>query len=421
MKFKTASSKESFSERGVLKVIDAILLRKRGYTAKMPSRGSAVVLLLSGGLDSIALWYALMKNHHVRVYPLFLVGWRQTTRGKKSWESVQFFSKIFKKQFPTQFRSVKTQTLNQTFSYRDIKNKSKILMDLPSIVPNMLINTTTNNYHFCLVNNPARLSLYTIKAFEYALSLRYGDEQAISTIVIGILSTDGEYVREASLSSIRSLNLSICLQTGDYSWTVLTPQEKNLHFYYSKSDLVKLLSVNHIPIYKSWSCNKDGSMHCGGCYNCISRRQAFKDNDLHDNTLYKTDNISSRASLLSSASSMTKMVITQLSHLVPHHTKPINKTPKNETYEALRLCPDVSTLCYQNKIYMINSENNLAIYNEVGRDIINRIKITRLITFENLYKYIASAYSGDKKKIKNDLVLFIKKNIDGNFIIGDKK
>src|SRR5690606_1306906 len=95
-------AEREFEDVELINDIERIFLKKRGYVFKMPKPGTPVILLLSGGLDSIAIWFLLLKKYRLNVYPL--------TLSRKPWNflngqqrSLDYYSKIFKKQFPKLF------------------------------------------------------------------------------------------------------------------------------------------------------------------------------------------------------------------------------------------------------------------------------------------------------------------------------
>ena len=47
----------------LIKTIEAFFKQKRGHVFKMPPSGTAVILLVSGGLDSTIIWEILLKYY----------------------------------------------------------------------------------------------------------------------------------------------------------------------------------------------------------------------------------------------------------------------------------------------------------------------------------------------------------------------
>ncbi len=54
----------------------------------------------------------------------------------------------------------------------------------------------------------------------------------------------------------------------------------------SKTDIVKMGSVLKVPFEDTWSCYKDGVIHCGVCGTCYERRLSFEEAGVIDPTVY---------------------------------------------------------------------------------------------------------------------------------------
>jgi len=82
----------------LLRTLDAIFLKKRGYIVKLPPFGSSVATCMSGGGDSVANIFILLNGFHYQVYPFFI------NRGQSAykWEkrAVEYYDKVFLKKFP---------------------------------------------------------------------------------------------------------------------------------------------------------------------------------------------------------------------------------------------------------------------------------------------------------------------------------
>ncbi len=54
----------------------------------------------------------------------------------------------------------------------------------------------------------------------------------------------------------------------------------------TKTDIVKMGSVLKVPFEETWSCYKDGTVHCGTCGTCYERRLSFEEAGVTDPTEY---------------------------------------------------------------------------------------------------------------------------------------
>jgi 7-cyano-7-deazaguanine synthase len=55
----------------------------------------------------------------------------------------------------------------------------------------------------------------------------------------------------------------------------------------TKADIVKLGDELHVPLERTWSCYKGGTLHCGTCGTCFERREAFARAHVIDPTQYE--------------------------------------------------------------------------------------------------------------------------------------
>ena len=84
----------------LIEKIEKIFLKRKKIIFKKPKKGDSVILLLSGGFDSIAAWYFLMKDYDLNVYPLVL---GKKNPLSKNIRSINYYSKYFEKKFPKNF------------------------------------------------------------------------------------------------------------------------------------------------------------------------------------------------------------------------------------------------------------------------------------------------------------------------------
>ena len=97
----------SFGRQEDLKIIkqcEDYLLEKRHYILRLPKKGDAVILLLSGGIDSVVLWGALLEKG-ITVYPVHAENkWRWFSG---QWRSIQYFSRFFLKKYSNNYKPIR--------------------------------------------------------------------------------------------------------------------------------------------------------------------------------------------------------------------------------------------------------------------------------------------------------------------------
>ena len=274
--------KKNFEDSQVMKGAESILKAKRGYSFRIPPKNTPVVLIVSGGMDSIMLWFYLLAIYKLHVYPIHFTG-PHSVLGEQL--SVNFFYSYFKKRFPDQVKPVELVPLQFNLSFSKKKNK-KIMEYNPSLlINNLFVNTKTDNKRVMLVNYPIRSASYALAAYEYGLKLQ---TQGIitHTIFTGIVPDDGYTTRESTLTVLRALNVYFCSLLGDWKWQISAPIEKKSGFYYTKTDTLRMAAQKQIPIEKTWSCGAYYIRQCGLCSACKRRQLAFKEAGIRDNTPY---------------------------------------------------------------------------------------------------------------------------------------
>lgn len=277
--------KKSFEEIGILKDIEKIFRKIRPAPFIMPKKGKSVILIVSGGLDSTSLWLTLIKKYKLKVYPIhFYNGMRS-----QKW-SAQFFADYFQKRFPGYSFPLEIRTKIHDFYKYPFSKKNMNNLKEKFILNNVTFNKINNRPELLVPSNPTRFFYFNIAAFEYAHLLRLKKGVDINTVFIGIIEDDTLVVREATLTTLRAINLACCLIFADSDWQMSAPIEKEGNFYYSKKEFVTYAVKNGLPLEKTWSCEKNGLFHCGRCYHCAARSVFLKELNSNDKTFYLFNN-----------------------------------------------------------------------------------------------------------------------------------
>jgi 7-cyano-7-deazaguanine synthase in queuosine biosynthesis len=256
----------------LIKRIEGLLSRKRKYIFKMPNPGGPVVLMLSGGLDTVIVCDILMRKYKLNVYPIFLR--RGHRRIKNEERSVDYFSKLYSQIFPNLYHLPKK--MNAFIPPIEIRWPI-------TEVSNKLVKHGSKQWR----GIPMYSALLVSYSVQYAYYLEITQNISIRNIFCGFVPSDGEPMAYETLTALRVIMLTSCVLTNDYSWQVSSlPLEKELNFFWDKDILIKWANKNGLPINKTWSCYWGGIYHCGNCIGCGTRKEAFKKSGIHDPTIY---------------------------------------------------------------------------------------------------------------------------------------
>lgn len=274
----------------LINVIEKFFIKKRGYVIKKQKKGSRVVLLLSGGLDSIVAWAFLMDFYGYIVYPVVI-------RDKKNnffsaeLRSIKYFSKYFSKKYAGKY--VDPYFLTASTYPKERSN----FINKRNLKTTDILNNYGVNSHFLkndsnvVVFSPQNIDPY-LKSFYgliYSQYLNFAANLGISDIFIGINSSDGLLASSQSLTSIRSAMLSMCTSSGSYIWNFSSPFfERETGAFLDKSAVISLGFQLGVPLEKTWSCyKKKGFFQCGNsCISCVNRKYSFEKAGIEDKTIY---------------------------------------------------------------------------------------------------------------------------------------
>ena len=244
-----------------------ILKDKRGYVAAWPINKVAV-MIVSGGLDSIITCARLMEDQGITIYPLHIERGQTNYLAEK--QSIQTFSKVFKKRYPRLFKPV-----------------SYIKLNVPptEFKPNLSEYTKKHGH-------PMRDTVLQIAAVQYAVSLKSQGVTA-KTIYCAVMPED--YFPHSNIESIRATNVAVCQNMDDWEWLITSPNiDLNLTDRpISKSDEIIWAHKHNLPIGLTVSCNvataETNLLNCGDCSSCNRRRAAFVEANTPDITEYYSD------------------------------------------------------------------------------------------------------------------------------------
>lgn len=114
----------------------------------------------------------------------------------------------------------------------------------------------------------------------YSIAAHYAEYLGARWIVGGHNMHDVEFFKDASKEYIGKLNALFkegCLLCNGRAYKILLPLAKK-----NRKEIVRLAVRLRAPIWQTWSCHNEGDSHCGRCYACKQRREAFHSLGLKD-------------------------------------------------------------------------------------------------------------------------------------------
>lgn len=244
---------------------EQILIKERAYVSKI-DKGSSVVLLVSGGLDSMVTYARLLKDLELTIYPLYI------SRGQRNAEyeraSIEYFSNYFTDIYGEdrikRFKTVETNV--PPYEFKD---------DLLTYMKEK--------------GHPLRDPVIQMIGVQYAISLNTKLEDNIKTILNAGVADDP--FPHCTLKAMRANNIAICENLDDWEWVVTSANIDPFvtKMLYDKPLEIKWGQDNDLPLEKTFTCYQpiDGR-HCGKCLACTRRKQAFKEAGVEDLTEYGT-------------------------------------------------------------------------------------------------------------------------------------
>jgi hypothetical protein len=288
--FMVRLKKRRWENTELIGTIETFLKQKRGYVFKMPKPGMPVVMIVSGGLDSVVSLALLLEKYKLHVYPLYLD--TRGRRSKKEAESVRLFVSIFRKRYPGLIEPMTKLTVQIYPQEKELFQ----LLSLNQFHPGFLkkaIRGKDKSYLWPM-KYPYRVVpyLYSFYGFKFAQSLLWRKNVTIETIFSGILPEDGVDLACQSFTAIRSTLFGLSAISGNYKWQYAAlPFEKEIGTWLGKKDLIRIGMEMNLPLDKTWTCYHGHRYHCGQCPVCLHRRESFRQAGVPDTTIYETDRL----------------------------------------------------------------------------------------------------------------------------------
>jgi 7-cyano-7-deazaguanine synthase len=107
----------------------------------------------------------------------------------------------------------------------------------------------------------------------YSITAHYAEYLGAKWIIGGHNLHDVKFFKDASKSYIDKLNTLFkegCLLCDEQAYQILLPLAEM-----NRKQIIRLAIHLKAPIELTWSCHREGSVHCGKCYACRQRLEAF--------------------------------------------------------------------------------------------------------------------------------------------------
>lgn len=107
----------------------------------------------------------------------------------------------------------------------------------------------------------------------YSIAAHYAEYLGAKWIVGGHNLHDAKFFKDASKDYIEKLNALFkegCLLCDGQPYKILLPLSEM-----SRKEIIRLAIKLKTPIEQTWSCHREGNAHCGRCYACRQRLEAF--------------------------------------------------------------------------------------------------------------------------------------------------
>jgi 7-cyano-7-deazaguanine synthase len=211
---------------------------------------SKVLVMLSGGLDSATcLYWSKMKFTDVSVITFNY--YKRLTGEKKA------TAELAKRATVTNFFEINIPFIKEPLDFYNSHFRSTGVLD-----------GRWSSYI------PARNILF------YSIAAYYAEFLNIKYIVGGHNSHDRAFFKDATEGYIKKINSLFkqgCLFCDGNPYRIILPLARM-----KRKNIINLAIKLKVPIELTWSCHNKGKTHCGRCYACKQRLEAFNSLGLKD-------------------------------------------------------------------------------------------------------------------------------------------
>lgn len=107
----------------------------------------------------------------------------------------------------------------------------------------------------------------------YSIAAHHAEFLGVRWIVGGHNRHDVQFFKDSSKDYIEKINVLFkkgCLMCNGHAYRIVLPLAGM-----KRREIIKLAMRLHTPVELTWSCHKKGRIHCGRCYACKQRLEAF--------------------------------------------------------------------------------------------------------------------------------------------------
>ncbi|GEM_PF-1010309 len=281
---KKVLDKKKKEDRSTLDAVESLFISKRKYVVKLPKPGSAVILLVSGGVDSTVAWAQLLHTYKLEVFPLHVRTGQPRNIHEQS--AVLHYARLFHERYPTLARA--PLFMSQHTTPPEIR---RYYRGNPAdwVHPTVLAKAFKKDQEAVILDRSFSFSGYLpYQAIAASQFLALKEAKNIRTVISSTLPSDAEYNAGQTLTSNRSTMLSMCSYTYSYDWQFFSlAYEPLLNLYQQKKDLISWADKHNISLAETYTCFKGTELNCGVCTACQFRRDHFESSGVKDKTMYE--------------------------------------------------------------------------------------------------------------------------------------
>jgi 7-cyano-7-deazaguanine synthase len=227
------------------------------------------IILLSGGLDSATCLYWAKERYSEVIAITFNYFGRLAQEQRASIRLVRAagVSKVLEIDVPFVKEAGDSSSSSSSYYYYSVQSQD------PSPSPSSSSSSSDALWSSYI---PARNMIF------YSISAHYAEFLGAKWIIGGHNKHDTKFFKDASKRFIDKMNVLFkegCLlcNNDNQAYQILLPLAK-----LNRKQIIKLAIRLKAPIELTWSCHREGNNHCGSCYSCKQRLEAFNELGLKD-------------------------------------------------------------------------------------------------------------------------------------------